>query len=45
MAYKKILMGCALTLLLSGCGWGKSADCSYFGNCGCTDWYNDCSLH
>lgn len=33
---------CAL-LLLSACG--SKDQCSYYGNCGCTDWYNKCSVH
>ena len=39
----RIAMIGSMVLLLSACGMKGS--CSYYNNCGCTDWYNTCSLH
>lgn len=40
----------ATVLSLSGCTRGvatapSKSDCDFFGNCRCTDWYNNCSVH
>jgi hypothetical protein len=42
MLLRALLLGGML--LLSACG-GTGNHCSYYGNCGCNDWYNKCSLH